>query len=115
MPTVFKVVLLSYVLCIFPQPARAADIVPYSIKSIKAIGSGFVELVGPGKIHIEGVIHPYKGTNYISTRNIDGMTSVTGVTKACVLSYSSEGYTENISVLEQSCNEIVAVIESANE
>ena len=93
--------------------AIAADVVPYSVKSIKAVGPGFVELVGPGKIQINDEVLDYDGTKYISVENIDTMTSVTGVSKGCLLSYSSEGYTENISVMEQSCDEVVAILNEA--
>ena len=92
--------------------AVAADVVPYTIKSIKPVGAGFIELVGPGKIEVNGEILDYEGTKYIAISNIDAMTSVYGVSKSCLISYSSEGYTENISVTEQSCDEIVQILES---
>lgn len=95
------------------QVASAADTVPYSIKSIKVVGSGFVELVGPGKTQVNDEIIPYEGTKYIRVTNIDAMMSVTGTTKGCMVSYSSEGYTETISVLEQSCDEVIEVLANA--
>ena len=98
---------------LFATLAIAADVVPYSVKSIKAVGPGFVELVGPGKIQVNDEVLDYDGTKYISVENIDSMTSVTGVSKGCLLSYSSEGYTENISVREQSRDEVVAILNEA--
>jgi hypothetical protein len=94
---------------LLPQWLLAADVVPFSIKRIKPIGGGYVELVGPGKININNEVLPYKGTKYIKKANIGTMTLVIGSTKGCVLAYSSENYTENISVLNQSCNEILAI------
>ena len=91
----------------------AADVVPYSIQSIKSVGSGYVELVGPGKIQINKETIPYEGTKFIKVTNIGTMSTVTGVTKGCMLAYSSEGYTENISVLKQSCNEILTIVKNA--
>ena len=98
-------------LCItYSAHALAADVVPYSVDSIKAVGSGYVELIGPGKIAINNETIPYEGTKYIKVDNIGTMSTVTGSTKGCMLAYSSEGYTENISVLNQSCDVILQVV-----
>lgn len=98
---------------LFSSALYAADVVPYSIQSIKSKGSGYVELVGPGKIQVNGETLPYDGTKYIRVANIGTLSGVEGTTKVCVLAYSSEGYTENISVTQQSCNQVLSVIESA--
>jgi hypothetical protein len=91
----------------------ASDVIPYSVESIKPIGSGFVELVGPGKIQVDEVALPYDGTKYISTGNIDSLSSVSGLSRGCILYYSSEGYTENISVKSRSCNDVISIIKAA--
>ncbi|MBT8119774.1 MAG: hypothetical protein KJN89_08655 [Gammaproteobacteria bacterium] len=98
---------------IYSAHSFAADVVPYSVDSIKAIGSGYVELIGPGKIAINDETVSYQGIKYIKADNIDTMSAITGSTKGCVLAYSSEGYTENISVLNQSCDVILQVINNA--
>jgi hypothetical protein len=93
-----------------PQCLLAADIVPFSIKRIKSISTDYVELIGPGEIQVNNEAIPYKGTKYIRKTSIGTMTSVTGTTRGCILTYSSENYTENISVLNQSCDEILYII-----
>ncbi|PAJ71707.1 hypothetical protein CJF42_25265 [Pseudoalteromonas sp. NBT06-2] len=98
---------------LLPSVLFAADVVPYSVQSIKSKSSGYVELVGPGKIQVNGEILPYDGTKYIRVANIGTLSGVEGITKGCMLAYSSEGYTENISVTQQSCNQVLSVIESA--
>ena len=100
---------------LFSFSAIAADVVPYSVKTIKPIGASYVELVGPGKIKVNGEIIPYEGTKYISTKNIDSMTGISGTSKGCMLHYSSENYTENISVTTQSCNTIISIINIVNK
>jgi len=103
-----------FILCLtFSVYSLAADVVPYSINSIKAVGSGYVELVGPGKIAINNETISYDGTKYIKVDNIGTMSTVIGSAKGCMLAYSSEGYTENISVLNQSCEVILQVINNA--
>ena len=98
---------------LFSPALFAADVVPYTVQSIKSKGSGYVDLVGPGKTELNGEIFPYEGTKYIRVVNIGTLSGVTGETKGCVLAYSSEDYTENIFVTQQSCNQILSVIESA--
>ena len=95
--------------------AIGADVVPYSVKYIKPFGAGFIELVGPGKMLVNGENIEYEGKKYISTKNIDSMTGVSVLTKGCTLHYSSEGYTENISVIAQSCSEIISIINVVNK
>jgi hypothetical protein len=102
------------ILCLtYSAHTLAADVVPYSIESIKAVGSGYVELIGPGKIAINNETISYVGTKYIKADNIGTMSTLTGSTKGCMLAYSSEGYTENISVLNQSCDVILQVLNNA--
>jgi len=98
---------------LFPALLFAADVVPYSVKSIKNKGSGYVELLGPGKIQVNGETLPYDGTKYIRVSNIGTLSGVYGTTNGCMLAYSSENYTENVSVTQQSCNEVLSVIESS--
>jgi len=98
---------------LFSCIAMAADVATYSAKSIKPVGAGLIELVDLGKIKIDGKILPYEGTKYIATRNIDSMTGVSGATAGCMLHYSSNSFTENISVVSQSCDEIISIIKSA--
>jgi len=101
-----------------PSMLFAADAVPFSVQSIRGIqsvqskGSGYVELVGPGEIKIHGRILPYNGTKYIRASNIGTLSSANGTLKGCTLAYSSEGYTESISVIQQSCNQVLSVIEA---
>jgi len=87
----------------------ASDVVPFSIKRIKPVGAGYFELVGPGKIRTGDKVFPYEETKYIKRVNIGTMTSVPDSNKGCILAYSSEGYTENISVRNQSCGEILSI------
>ena len=98
---------------IFLVPAQcllAADIVPFTIKRIKSISTDYVELIGPGKIQVNNEVIPYEGTKYIRKTSIGTMTSVIGTTRGCMLAYSSENYTESITVLNQSCDEIINTI-----
>jgi hypothetical protein len=106
----FVAVLTAFLL---PSLSFAADVVPYSVQSIKSKNSGYVELVGPGKIQVNGETLPYDGTKYIRVTNIGTLSGIEDVTKGCILAYSSEGYTENISVTQQSCNQVLSVIGSA--
>lgn len=100
---------------LFSFTAIAADQIPYSVKSIKPIGAGYIELVAPGKIKVNGEITPFEGTKYISTKNINSMTDGSGTSKDCILHYSSENYTENISVITQSCTTIISIINIVNK
>ena len=100
---------------LFSFSAIAADVVPYSVKSIKPIGVGYIELVAPGNMNVNGETIPYEGTKYISTKNIDSMTGISGRSKGCMLHYSSENYTENISVITQSCSVIISIISIVNQ
>lgn len=94
---------------LLPQHAFAADVVPFSIKRVKPVGSGYVELVGPSKISVDGKVLAYEQIKYVKRSNIDSLTSVIDSDKGCILAYSSEGYTESISVRNQSCNEILSI------
>jgi len=98
------------IVLLFSFSVIAADIVPYSVKSIKPVGAGYIELVAPGKMNVNGETISYAGTKYISTGNIDSMTDISGSSNACMLHYSSENYTENISVATQSCRAIISII-----
>ena len=109
MKSIQKTIVFFISFLLLPQWLLAADVVPFSIKRINPIGAGYVELVGPGKIQVNNEVISYEGIKYIKKSNIGTMTSDTGSTKGCVLAYSSENYTENISVLNQSCNEILAI------
>ena len=91
---------IAILLLAFSGSTLAADTVPYSIQSIKSVGAGYVELVGPGNIQVNNEVLPYEGTKYIKISNIGTMSTVYGVTKGCMLAYASEGYTENISVIQ---------------
>jgi hypothetical protein len=88
----------------------ADDLVPNSVRYVKPVGAGFIELVGPGKMLVNGEVVTYEGTKYISINNIDSMTGASGISKGCTLHYSSENYTEKISVAMQSCSEIISII-----
>ncbi len=93
----------------------AADTVPYSAKTIKNAGSGFVEIIGPGKIQINGEVFPYEKTIYISVWNIDSISTINEKKKGCMLHYSSEGYTQNISIINQSSKEVIKIIGEARK
>lgn len=105
-----KAIIRFILLLLLPQYLFAADVVPFSVKRIKPIGSGYVELMGPGEIQINNEILPYQGSKYIRAANIGTMTSIVGSTKGCILAYSSENYTESISVLNQSCDEMISIL-----
>ena len=105
--------IIAYAIAAFSIVAHAADIVPYTIETVRVVGTGFIELIGPGKMEINDEVIPYEGVKYVRTENIDAMISVGE--KGCMLSYSSEGYTENISVRRQSCDEVVEIITQANK
>lgn len=107
--------LLIVTIIVFSFSATAADIVSYSVKYIKPIGAGYVELEGQGKRQVNGETPPYEGTKYISTKNIDSMTGYRGISKGCMLHFSSESLTENISVTKQSCSEIISIISIVNK
>ena len=106
---------LITIILLFSFSAIAADVVPYSVKSIKPIGAGYIELVAPGKMKVNGETITYEGTKYISTKNIDSMTGVSGTSKGCMLHYSSESYSGNISVTTQSCITIISIIRIINK
>ena len=89
----------------------AAEIVPYTIKSVRPAGVGFVELLGPGKIEIAGKARDFIGIKYVAVRNIDSLSGAANLKTGCVISYSSEGYTAEISVIDQSCRQILAVVQ----
>ena len=92
------------------QNSFASDVVPFSIKRIKPVGAGYVELVGPGKIKTDNKVVSFEEIKYVKATNLGTMTSVTGSDKGCILAYSSESYTEDISVRNQSCNEILSIL-----
>ena len=91
----------------------ASEMVPYSIQSIKSTGSEFIELVGSGFITINGKVSPYNNATFIAVKNIDNLTKVSGVENGCVISYSTNHYAESISVLNQSCTDILEEISKA--
>jgi hypothetical protein len=103
-------IVLFIVSLFLSQNSFASDVVPFSIKRIKPVGAGYVELVGPGKIRIDKKVVSFEETKYVKASSLGTMTSVTGSDKGCVLAYSSEGYTEDISVKSQSCNEILSIL-----
>lgn len=107
-----KFIIVLFILSV-SQCSFASDIVPFSIKRIKPIGAGYIELVGPGKIRIDNKVFPFEEIKYVRKANIDTLTSVSGSDKGCILAYSSENYTQNISVQKQSCNEILSILSIA--
>lgn len=92
------------------QNSFASDVVPFSIKRIKPVGAGYVELVGPGEIRVDNKVVAFEETKYVKASSLGSMTSVAGSDKGCILAYSSENYTEDISVQSQSCNEILSIL-----
>jgi hypothetical protein len=92
------------------QNSFASDVVPFSIKRIKPVGAGYVELVGPGEMRVDNKIVSFEETKYVKASSLGSMTSVSGSDKGCILAYSSESYTEDISVQSQSCNEILSIL-----
>ena len=95
--------------------SQAADTVPYTANYVKYAGSGFIEIVGPGKIQVNEEVFPYEKIIYISAKNIDSISSIGEGDKGCMLHYSSEGYTENISLVKQTCKQVLEVVgESRN-
>ncbi|MGK0270553.1 MAG: hypothetical protein ACI88H_001200 [Cocleimonas sp.] len=91
----------------------AKDSVPYSIKAIKSVGSGFVELTGGGFININDKTLPYNEVKYVSVENFDSLTKVSGVEVGCIISYSTSSYSENISVIGQTCADALKEISRA--
>ncbi|MDH3975394.1 MAG: hypothetical protein OEV42_14030 [Deltaproteobacteria bacterium] len=110
-----RAILISFIFSALLMTSHlfAADAVPYTIQSIKSVGSGYVELVGPGKIRVKDKVLPYVDTKYIRVSSIGTMTSIENITKGCMLAYASEGYAESITVSRQSCDQILTVINSA--
>lgn len=104
---------LSAAIFLLPMITLAADVVPFSVRSISPVGLGYVELVWPGKIEVNKEVLDYDGTKYIRADNVGTLTGIHGSTKGCMLAYASEGYTENISVTEQSCDEVLEILEEA--
>lgn len=100
---------------LYATAAVVADTLLYTLKKAISVGSGFLELVGPGKFMSEGEALPYEGTWYINSKNIDSMSGVSGVSKGCILRYSSEGYTETVSLVEQSCVDLLREIKTTIE
>jgi len=101
---------LIFITSIIMSPfAQADDIVPFTASSIKNAGAGFVEIIGPARADIDGVGKVYHKTLYISVGNINSMSSITK-TSGCTLYYSSKGYTENISLANQSCVDVLKVL-----
>jgi len=91
-----------------------ADLVPYSIQSVEpAKANGFLKLVGSGQLEVKGKQTPYTEQIYIAIRNIDSLSDVSGVKTACIINYSSENYSETISVLKQSCETIMEYLNSS--
>jgi len=106
-------IIFIFLAVLMANPSFAADTVPYTIQAIKSVGAGYVGLVGPGKIRIKNKVLPYADTKYIRVSSIGTMTSIEGLTRGCMLAYASEGYTENITVTSQSCDQILTLINSA--
>ena len=109
-----RTILVSIIFSILLMSSHlfAADAIPYTIQRIKSVGAGYVKLVGPGKIRVKGKAVPYVDTKYIRISSIGTMTSIEGINKGCMLAYSSEGYTESISVNRQPCDQILTLIKS---
>jgi hypothetical protein len=101
---------LSILFLFLSQNSFASDVVPFSIKRIKPVGAGYVELVGPGKITIDNKVVSFEEIKYVKASSLGTMTSVTESDKGCTLAYSSENYTQDISVQDQSCNEILSIL-----
>jgi len=101
---------IALLIMLFFEHALAADNVPFTVKRIKPVGAGYVELIGPGEIKIDKKVLSFEDVKYIKKSNIGTITSVDGAGKGCVLAYSSEGYTESIVVQNQSCNEILSIL-----
>lgn len=90
-----------------------ADLVPYSIQSIEPISNtGFIKLIGPGKLEVSKKIINYNNeeTIYILASNIVSLADVIGAKNSCSIRYSSHKYSESISIHKQSCMEVIKVI-----
>ncbi len=102
------------IILLLVSPPLFAEYVPFSIKSVHGItGKGFIELKGPGKIELKKKIYNYEETVYISINKVSSLSEVSGVKKACIIRYTSGLYSENISVSNQSCFEVISQINKA--
>jgi len=91
-----------------------ADYVPYSVQSVHGLkGKGFLELRAPGKLQLKKKVYDYTETIYISINRIASVSKVPGVDDACIITYTSGTYTENISVQKQSCSEVISQVSNA--
>ncbi len=97
--------------------SASADFVPYAINSIRALGDGFIELVGPGRYAIEGTQETQVWNSRIVVRasSIKSLQNVEGVDNACVAAYATDGYSEDISIRAQSCDEVLEALVTAED
>lgn len=85
-----------------------AEPVPYSVSSVRAVvQSGFVKLLGPGEINVQGRAERYRGQLFVNVANIASMAAGSGSGSSCVLRYSTPNYRENIVVQGQSCEQVL--------
>lgn len=89
--------------------AVANEAIPYAIQSVAASSSGFIELIGPGKLVVKSKVAHYRKGKYIRAANIHSLSDVEGNSERCVLHYASYDFSENISV-KQSCKQVLKVI-----
>lgn len=87
-----------------------SDVVPYSIESVGVRGGGYLELIGPGLILLGKETTPYSNKKYIRTSSIGTLSSMKDKKEGCIIEYSSEGYTQSITVLKQNCDDVLTVI-----
>lgn len=91
-----------------------AGLMPYSVQSVRAIDHvGFIELVGPGKVEVQGRAEEYSETVFLNVDHIVSMSRVFGVENACVLEVAAPNLRESVSVLTQTCNAVLKEIARA--
>ena len=109
-----KAILVFVGLCILAPAVTAEEIVPYVVARVNVGGSNFVELIGPGKWHLDGQVREFSGSMYIAVSNMNSLLTPEGG-ESCVIGYSHDGYDEQISVIEQSCSQILAIIAQSRD
>ena len=92
----------------------AEEVIPHTIKSISSVGDGFLELIGPGKMTVKGKSHRYRKGKYIRSRHIDSLSTIEGISDACILHYASNDYSINIT-LRQSCKKVIGIINAVEQ
>jgi len=107
-----KTSLLIYIIA-YCSVTHAESGIPYSVDSVGVVGPGYIRLFEPGSIMISNESEVFDSYFVISTRMIDTLQSAGE--SGCILSISSNNKSEAVSVLKQSCDQIIDQIRTAVE